>query len=56
MKQFYWLLLFALCPCSTYAQDVEKEKENEFSITFQNRSRAEYRNGALSPRTPLHGV
>lgn len=48
MKLTKWLLLLALCPLSTYAQDANKE--NELSMSVQIRPRAEYRNGALTPR------
>lgn len=48
MKTIYWLLLLMFCPCITYAQN--DEKENEFSVSMQLRPRAEYRNGALTPR------
>lgn len=50
MMKHFGLLFVSLCllPCLTYAQD--GNKENEFSISAQIRPRAEYRNGALTPR------
>lgn len=49
MKNYYGLFLLMLLPGMAYAQNTEKE--NEFSMSMQIRPRAEYRNGALFPRS-----
>ena len=48
MKTFYWSLVIMLLPSMAYTQNTEKE--NEFTMSVQIRPRAEYRNGALTPR------
>ena len=48
MKTFYWSFLLMLLPSMAYTQNTEKE--NEFTMSMQIRPRAEYRNGALTPR------
>lgn len=48
MKLIKCLLLLTLCPLAVQAQD--EKKDNEFSMSVQIRPRAEYRNGALTPR------
>lgn len=48
MRKFY-LALAILLPGMSWAQ--QSEKENEFNISMQIRPRAEYRNGALNPRS-----
>ena len=48
MKTFYWSFLLMLLPSMAYTQNTEKE--NEFAMSMQIRPRAEYRNGALTPR------
>ena len=48
MKTPYWSFLLMLLPSMAYTQNTEKE--NEFTMSMQIRPRAEYRNGALSPR------
>lgn len=48
MRKFY-LALAILLPGMLWAQ--QSEKENEFNISMQIRPRAEYRNGALNPRS-----
>ena len=52
MKRNTILMIGILAACSVttaYAQD--EEKENQLTVSAQIRSRAEYRNGALSPRS-----
>ena len=48
MKTPYWSFLLMLLPSMAYTQNTEKE--NEFTMSMQIRPRAEYRNGALTPR------
>lgn len=48
MKTLYWSFLLMLLPSMAYTQNTEKE--NEFTMSMQIRPRAEYRNGALTPR------
>ena len=49
MKTVYWALGLLLLPGMSWAQ--KSEKENEFTMSMQIRPRAEYRNGALFPRS-----
>lgn len=49
MKTVYLALGLLLLPGMSWAQ--ESQKENEFTMSMQIRPRAEYRNGALFPRS-----
>lgn len=49
MKTVYLALGLLLLPGMSWAQ--EPQKENEFTMSMQIRPRAEYRNGALFPRS-----
>lgn len=49
MKTTYLALSLLLLPGMSWAQ--KSEKENEFTMSMQIRPRAEYRNGALFPRS-----
>lgn len=49
MRTIYFVLGLLLLPGLSWGQ--ESKKENEFSMSMQIRPRAEYRNGALFPRS-----